>query len=161
MGKNSFEQLDLFIQSCKQENCLGLTTREWRLYDLLRSNPDKWFTQKEICEVVEGYNYNDNPTSTSDHCSLINADRILINRNMVIDKIIVCKNYKFKIATKEEAIKEIKSHIRRLLSQAEQIRSMEAKIYRNGQCELFNSLLNELNVKNEQYHETFKGENNE
>ena len=108
--------------------------RLWGLYNLLTAAPDKWWTQKEICEWVEGYTYKERP---NDRCSKIRNDMLLINENTEFEKLIVCKDYCFKVATDEETIEYVKERIRRLRAQAKQIKDIRYKIYRNGKMNLF------------------------
>lgn len=131
---------------------MELTTRQWQLYNLLKSNPDKWFSQKEICDAVDGYEYVERD---NDRCPAIRIDKNEINANDRVDKIIVMKNYCFKIGTLEEYTEERAAHIRRLKNQVKFIKDMDAKFERNGQVKLFNNILEELKPENEQYHETF------
>lgn len=139
-----------------------LTSRQYFLYKYLKAcftyNPDKWVTQKEICSIISEYNYTVCPQGTTDCCTAIGQDVKAINADVTIDKLIVTKKYKFKIATRREAEEEIESHKRRLITQAVQIAHFNRKIGRNGQFKLLNELLNELKPNNEQYHETFKEE---
>lgn len=138
-----------------ETNNTKLTPRQWAFYNFLKSDPNRWFTQKEICDAVGGYNYKENPTSTNDHCSTIGEDKRIINENPIIDKIIVMKNYCFKIATLEEYREERMSHINRIKSQVAQVKAMDMKFERDGQGKLFNNILDDLKESNEQYHETF------
>ena len=129
-----------------------LTPRQWALYRLLMSNPNHWFTKKEICENITDYPFYENQTN---QCPHIAEDKIAINGNMRVDKLIVIKHNCFKIATKEEYQRERASHIKRLKTQAQQIQDMDAKYQQDGYAKLFNNLLNELTDDNEQIHETF------
>ena len=115
-----------------------LNTRQWNLYKLLKSNPDKWFTQKEISSLVEGYNYVER---NNDKCSAIREDKKAINASEEVDKLIVMKNYQFKIATEEEAVAEISMHIKRLKRQKEEIDNMGKKISRDGQGKILSNRL--------------------
>lgn len=133
-----------------------LTTRQWGLYNLLKSDPSHWFTQKEICEAVEGYEYNDDELC-HDHCPSIRQDKVVINASPRVDGIIVLKNNCFKMATYEEYKQERASHIARLKSQVKQIQDMDFKMKQDGQYKLFNNIMEVLNDSNEQYHDTFKG----
>jgi len=129
-----------------------MTIRQHDLYELLMSNPNHWFTQKEICDSVFGYEYIDDDRN---HCVEIGNDRIAINEDSSVDKIIVTKNHLFKIATYEEYIRERNSHIRRLKVQVAQVKAMDRKYAQNGQQDIYNEDFNELNADIEKYHETF------
>lgn len=90
---------------------MKMTTRQWELYKLLMSDPNKQFTQEEICSEINGYVYKER---NNDKCSNIRADKIVINAGTEVDKIVVCSHYKFKIATEEEYKAEHAKHIYRL-----------------------------------------------
>jgi hypothetical protein len=62
---------------------------------------------------------------------------LLINEEQEFEKLIVCKDYCFKVATDEETIEYIKDRIRRLKAQAKQIKDIRYKVYRNGKMNLF------------------------
>jgi len=126
---------------------------QWKLYNLLQSDTDKWFTQKEICDAISEYTYSDDDRN---HCVAIGEDRIAINNDPRVDMIIVTKKHCFKIATYEEYIEERNYHIRRLKSQVAQVEAMDYKMSRNGQGKLLNNILEELKPENKQFYETFK-----
>lgn len=131
---------------------MDLTSRQWDLYNLLKSNPYHWWTQEEICEHIKTYTYSDDDRN---HCVDIGTDKDALNESDVVDKIIVTKKHMFKIATYEEYVEERNYHIRKLKKQVAMIESMDNKFNRNGQGKLFNNILNELKPQNEQFHETF------
>lgn len=131
-----------------------LTSRQRELYRLLKSQPNHWFTQKEICDAIVGYVYKDDPFA-HDHCATIGQDKRILNESPIVDKIIVMKDCCFKIATYEEYLQERASHIARLKSQVAQVEAMDRKFERNGQGKLFNNVLDDLKDNNEQFHETF------
>lgn len=83
----------------------GLTERQLNLHKLLLTNPNKWFTQKEICDVILDYEYRERK-NTSDKCSTIWQDREEINKSDEVENIIAMKNYCFKIANLEETVEE-------------------------------------------------------
>lgn len=131
---------------------MALNSKQWKLYNLLKSNPDHWFTQKEICDAIPEYHYIEDDRN---NCAEIGQDRITINADSQVDKIIVTKKHCFKIATIEEYKQERNYHIRKLKTQVDLIEAMDRKFERNGQVKIFNNVLNELKPENEQYHETF------
>lgn len=112
--------------------------RKQKLYDLLLSQPNHWFTQKEICDNISGYTFKDRK---NDKCSAIRADKNEINADRHFEKIITMKNYCFKIATKEEYIAERNAHIRRLKEQVKIIKDMD---YKNRINNSFDLLLQEF-----------------
>ena len=67
-----------------------LKERQKSLYNLLNSDTSKWFSQKEICDAISDYKYNDRKNS-SDKCSAILQDKMTINESQEYEKIIVSK----------------------------------------------------------------------
>lgn len=130
-----------------------LTTRQENLYNLLLSQPDRWFTEKEICDAVEGYEYHDDPKHSTTHCASIFTDKNDINDSNVKDKIIVMKKHCFKIANYDEYRHERMMHIRKLKFQVARVKAMDHKYGIDGTQDIFEEV----------FHETFinEGENNE
>ncbi len=108
--------------------------RKEKLINLLTSEPDKWFTQKEICDAIPEYHYVER---NNDKCPVIREDKLEINSNPEIETLIVMKDYKFKIGTYEEYIQERNAHIRRLKNQVSAIRDMDFKFKRHNQGKVF------------------------
>lgn len=115
---------------------MAMTTRQWQLYNLLLTEPNRWFTQKEICEKVQGYNYVER---NNDRCPMIRDDKLAINATNEVDKIIVMDRYCFKIATYEEYLQERHKHIRRLKNQVKEIENIDYKYRLNGQGKLISN----------------------
>lgn len=134
-----------------------MTTRQWELYKLLRAQPDKWFSQKEICEHVEGYTYIER---NNDCCPAIRNDKLAINASSEIDKIVVMKNYQFKIATYEEYFEERRKHISRLKNQVKELQNIDYKYHMNGQGKLLSNQGVEIDGKSKarRFFETFVNE---
>lgn len=137
------------------ENLTQLTTRQWALYNLLKSKPDKWFTEKEIADAVEGYDYNENPAHSTTHCIAIYKDKNAINSDPKPDGIIVMKNHCFKYANHQEYLNERNQHIRALKKQVQFINNMDDKNDRNNQGKLLNSDLEEIKANNKSFYETY------
>lgn len=144
---------------------MKLTTRQWRLYELLVATAewksDYWVSKIEIadyvkanCEDTYNISYDDR---THDICSTINLDRLAINNSLEVDKIILIKDNMLKIATEEEAIKleqELHSQAMKLLTRKSML---EAKRLRNNQGKILSNQLKPIDEKSvaKQYHETF------
>lgn len=77
-----------------------MKTREWNLFNLLMKEPNKWFTKNEIVDDI--YDYPESDRTNYSHEILNDSKKI--NASYEVDKIIICKNSQFKIATNEEAI---------------------------------------------------------
>lgn len=129
-----------------------MTERQKELYKLLMSQPNHWFTQKEICDSICGYEYIEDDRN---HCVEIGNDRLVINEDSSIDKIITTRKHCFKIATYDEYKRERNSHICRLKTQVAQLKAMDRKYHQDGQADIYDEELNELNSDIEKYHETF------
>ena len=106
-----------------------MTTRQWDLYKYLKANTDRWVSQKEIVDNVEGYTYHER---ANDRCPAIRDDKIAINESLETDKLVVMKNYMFKLATREEYLEERAKHIRKLKNQVKQIQDLDYKADRNN-----------------------------
>lgn len=115
---------------------MTLTSRQWDLYNLLKSQPNKWFTQEEICKSVDGYTLQNRK---NDRCPTIREDKIVINESLEVDKIIVMDRYCFKIGTREEYLRERAKHVSRLKAQKAQIENMDFKYKHNMQGKLLSN----------------------
>lgn len=112
----------------------ALTPRQWKLYNLLKTDPTRWFSPKEISDQIKEYEWHE---TAWDKCPTIREDKKAINSSTEVEKIIVMKNRCFKIATIEEYLEERNAHIRRLLNQVQEIKDMDYKYHRDGQGKLF------------------------
>ena len=126
-----------------------LKERQKSLYNLLNSDTSKWFSQKEICDAISDYKYNDRKNS-SDKGSAILQDKMTINESQEYEKIIVSKNYMFKIATIEDYKKERNFHIRKLKNQVKMIKDMDFKYNLNLQ-----GVMDDTSGEVEKFIETF------
>ena len=81
-----------------------MTYRQEKLVEYLRTDTTRQFTQKEICENVEGYRYTND---IRNHCSEIWGDVEEINNDPENNVFIQYKKYKCKIATSSEVEKMI------------------------------------------------------
>lgn len=131
-----------------------MTPRQWNLFKLLSENPDKWFSQKEIVDALEGYAYQNR---NNDKCPAIREDKIAINKSQEVDKIVVMKNYKFKIGTEKEILEERKRHLKRLIKQKQEIEDLDYKLGRNNQGKLLSNQGNVIdeNSNAKEFHETY------
>ena len=118
------EQIDLFFASVSEdneprkkvdENYLQkqhdkkykqrlLTSEEWALYRLIKYNSevlDRRTTQREICDKIPEYKWNDNPLA-HDHCSSIWTAIKNLNESNEIEKVIISFNFTYWLGGKEE-----------------------------------------------------------
>ena len=109
---------------------LMLKNRRELLYALLTDQPDKWFTQEEICLQIHYYQLSNR--TDNDRCATILQDIKAINSDPSFEKILVCKNYQYKVANKEEAVENYKQHVRRLIKQRNRADDIRDKMRRNG-----------------------------
>lgn len=145
-----------------------LTTRQWRLYELLVATAewksDYWVSKIDIAYYVNAncedtYNISCDDR-THDICSTINLDRLAINNSLEVDKIILIKDNMLKIATEEEAIEleqELHNQAMKLLGRMSFI---QEKRRRNNQGKVLSNQLNPIdeNSMAKEFHETFVGE---
>lgn len=110
------KQLDLFtnVEITKIENEeerlpqeSELTPRQWALYNLIKHNSlveHRKTTQREIYEKLGqefGYEWTES-NNTSDNCTPIWGDVVANNLSYEHDKLIITRNYKYWIGSKEE-----------------------------------------------------------
>lgn len=104
---------------------MELTTRQWKLYELLKDNSDKWLTQREIYERLKDHYRKEEFDEANFHDSGVRYWQTLdiraINQSGVIQKIILSTPQGIKIANEEEykeysinRWKSIKGMIKRL-----------------------------------------------
>lgn len=104
---------------------MELTTRQWKLYELLKDNSDKWLTQREIYERLKDHYRKEEFDEANFHDSGVRYWQTLdirrINESGVIQKIILSTPQGIKIANEEEykeysinRWKSIKGMIKRL-----------------------------------------------
>lgn len=111
-----FQQLDLFQSTVKvDEEFLQkkhdekyaerqLTPREWEVYRLIYHNSmveNRRTTQKEICEKVEGFKWNDDEKA-HDHCPAIWTAIKNNNESDEHEKIIISFNFEYWIGNEAE-----------------------------------------------------------
>ena len=92
-----------------------LSTRQWRTHDLIVRNSQmgKTTTQREIYENYpfdiqyrkDGYVWRDNP-KFHDHCTAIWEDINKINASSTVHKIIIPKNFTYKVAESQQEVRE-------------------------------------------------------
>lgn len=92
-----------------------LSTRQWRTHDLIVRNSQMGHitTQREIYENYpfdaqyrkDGYVWRDNP-KVHDHCTAIWEDINKINASSKVHKIIIPKNFTYKVAESQQEVKE-------------------------------------------------------
>ena len=147
------EQLDLFsTSSCdyeeeQKENKVvelsKLTSKQWELYRLIYHNSmveQRKTSQREICDKIQGYEWNDSET-THDHCSAIWNDITANNLSFAHDKVIISKNGEYWIGNKEETEKFINDLWNQLAPRLMRYWFYKAKIKGNGQGKLLSNQL--------------------
>lgn len=89
---------------------LKLTPKEWKLYNLLESDPNKWWSKEEILNNITEYDLNRNETS-HDICASLNLARLHLNEacsSGMISHYTLIKDNAFKLANEEEMNEELK-----------------------------------------------------
>lgn len=130
-----------------------LTTRQWRLYDLIKNGNGKRFSKREIYEAVEGYEWHEN---ASDKCPAIRVDMKIINASSECDAIIVFDHQEYYFATAEQVQAFIERKKRTISVANKEIYVLKKKYEKNGQGKLFNAQLNELKEDDKQFNETIR-----
>jgi len=136
------EQLDLFIQSIKEEepkknsDSLGLTPRQWALYRLIKERSEFGLrtTQELAAKSIEGYVWN-NDEICHDHCPAIWSDINAIN-NSNLDKLIISDNFVYWIGSKEETEEYLDKLWNALEPRLNRYWKFLKKIKRDGQGQL-------------------------
>lgn len=115
-----------------------LNARQWRLYNHLKSNGDKWEKQQEIARslpdlysVSEGQPFHDSGARL-----LMTKDIREINKSDIIQKIIISSAQGVKLANKEEAQRYIAGKISAVFDSLERVRKLERKAGLDGQARL-------------------------
>ena len=139
-----------------------LTTRQFRLYDLLvavaKADPVRWVDKLEIADYLGNDYYTINTIKHAhDVCSTMNLDRITINNSLEVDKIILIKDNTFKIATEQAAIQLEEELYNQAMKLLERKSMLVAKRLRNNQGKVLSNQLNPIDDKSraEKFHETF------
>jgi hypothetical protein len=150
----------------KKTKMKKLTTRQFRLYDLLvavaKADPVRWVDKLEIADYLGNDYYTINTSKHAhDVCSTMNLDRITINNSLEVDKIILIKDNTFKIATEQEAIQLEEELYNQAMKLLERKSMLVAKRLRNNQGKVLSNQLNPIDDKSraEKFHETFVEEN--
>ena len=138
------EQLDLFASANtdyaeqQQERVIErhseLTPRQWALYRLIYNNSlvlKRKTTQKEICDSIRGYEWNDSETA-HDHCPAIWTDITANNLSFSHDKVIISKNFEYWIGNEQETQDFIDNLWNQLAPRLMRYWFYKAKVKRNG-----------------------------
>jgi hypothetical protein len=149
------EQLDLFEQAYQesldnneqQKSCLS--PRQWELYRLIKYNSlveHRKTTQKEICEKIDGYEWNDDE-KCHDHCPAIWKDIKDNNESYEHDKIIISKDFCYWIGSQQETKDFLKSLWKSLSPRLKRYWHYVKKVGMDGMGKLFdkNGNQNQLN----------------
>lgn len=116
-----------------------LTSRQWKLYNLLKERGDNWTQQEEIANALyfeylpdcDADNFH-NTTAAKE----ISKDVQAINSSGVIQKIILSGNKGHKLATEEEADKYIGKRILSAVASLNRAKLLAKKAGKDGQYRL-------------------------
>lgn len=134
-----------------------LTEVHMAMYETLLSQYEAYPTedysmgQYDLCEAINwklGYEavvYIDNP-SHGDHCATLGQLAKDLNRNTEIDKIVLLNNYRFRLATEEEAIKYAEKLRKEGMKKLAMSSSVLNKIKRNNQGDMTTNTFHETYV---------------
>lgn len=116
-----------------------LNARQWAVYNLLKSNPDRYLTQIEIAYALDDYYdtsfYNDQfHDSPARH--LLTKDIRTINKSDVIQKIIISNSKGVKIASSAEFEKYINAEFASIFRKLARTRQKARKAGLDGQMRI-------------------------
>lgn len=149
-----------FIEEPKANNVeSSLTPRQWELYRLIYNNSifeHRKTTQKEICDKIQGYEWNES-NNTSDHCSAIWSDVTANNTSLEHEKVIITEKYVYWIGSERETKKFLQKLWRDLSPRLKRYWNYVKKIGYDGQGRLYDKNLNPINddSRSRAFHECF------
>jgi len=132
---------------------MGMTPRQWALYRFLseRSTIDGWSSsQKDIflcypdSEHEDGYHYVESPKH-GDHLRELWDDVQAINSTDEVDKIIVVKDYEYKLGSSEECAAEFSKLFRKHQDSLKRALCVLSKMKKDGQGKILSNALREIN----------------
>lgn len=154
------EQLDLFFAASLEEEKKtneepseeteekGLSTRQWRTHDLIVANSQngKITTQRDIYNNYpydrelrpDGYRWREKSGENHDHCTSIWEDINKINASSLIHKIIIPKNFTYKVAENQQEVKDFieEYYLAPAMAKLWRYSNLQRKARRDGQCRL-------------------------
>ncbi len=115
-----------------------MTSRQWRLYDFIkeRTIQGDTLTQKDICDNLTEYVYNDRP---NDKCPMIWRDVDFINHSLEVEKIIVVDKFTYRIGTREESEAYAEKLLIGAVKKFKRYWSVYNKIRKDGQGKLISN----------------------
>lgn len=130
-----------------------LTPRQWHLVTLLslcaERDPNRWLTQEEIIESYsiaehkDGY-YSNESLKAHDKCSAIWNDINAIQFSGDTRKIIIQKDFKYKIASEEEALDYISFYEKKAKIASKRMSQLKRKFKKHNQGTLFDNRANPI-----------------
>lgn len=117
-----------------------LNARQWAVYNLLRNNPDRYFTQYEICVKLDehfpigGVYLIEFHDSAARH--MLTKDIRAINKSEVIQKVIISNRYGVKLASSAEFEQYINAEFASIFRKLERTRQKARKAGLDGQLRL-------------------------
>jgi hypothetical protein len=130
---------------------MAMTPRQWALYRLLLSRSVlNWdSSQRDIYECYpdsiheDGYHFVDNPKH-GDHIRELWDDVQAINSTDEVDKIIVVKDYSYKLGTPEECSSEFSKLFRKHQESLKRALAILSKMRKDGQGKLLSNAMKEI-----------------
>lgn len=125
-----------------------LTPRQWRTHDLIVANSQmgKITTQKDIYNNYpydrelrpDGYRWKEKSGENHDHCTAIWEDINKINANNKVHKIIIPKNFTYKVAESQEEVKDFitEMYFEPAMAKLWRYSNLKRKALRDGQGRL-------------------------
>ena len=164
------EQLDIFATSNseseeKKEERLpqesSLSPLHWELYRLIYHNSfveHRKTTQKEICDAISGFDWN-NEETVHDHCPKVWTYIKDNNESMEHSKIIISKNFEYWIGSEEETKDFLLGLWKALEPRLSRYWKYTQKVKMDGLGRLFDKNGNPLTSKCSQFFECFNDYN--
>lgn len=134
-----------------------LTPRQWDLWRLIEHNSlveHRKTTQKEICDTIMGYDYNDKE-NVHDHCPAVWKDVKDNNESLEHDKIIISKNFEYWIGSERETKQFLKDLWQALTPRLQRYWKFVAKVGMNGLGKVLSNQNDPLTEKAKLFHESF------
>lgn len=149
---------EIHDKKCKEKR---LSPQDWAVYRLIYHNSiveNRKTTQKEICDKIEGFVYNDDPL-VHDHCSKVWTSIKNNNESFEHEKIIISHNFEYWIGGEEETKVFMDKLWNDLAPRLSRYWTYLSKIKRNGQGKLFSTSLKPIDEsKAREFVESFKYE---
>lgn len=136
----------------------------WAFYRIIETRGQQGIGIKELAEMLEfdtkSIESSKYPSNTETYVSF-HTMKEEINNSMEVDKIIIMKNYRYRIGTEEEVREYHRKLYSRGLDYLERASIVASKIRQHGQGKTVNNQNNPMNESNKQFHNAYLEEKDE